>query len=309
MHLFAGDLTAATSLTNEAQAAMAATGSNLAPYGALGVAAFRGDEAAAVTLLETTMEDITRRDEGVGITFAEWANAALNNGLGRYDDALTAAQRATSYLEDAGSWIWPMVELIEAAARNGVTDTATDAYDRLAEMTSASRTDWALGLQARSRALLSDGEAAERLYRESLTLLGRTRLRVTWLALTCCTANGCAGNAAAATHAINCAPPTVCSKQSAWKHSPNAPTKSCARPARPPASAPRSDNKTSLRRKPRSPVSPATDFRTRKSALGCSSAHTVQYHLRKIFAKLGITSCSQLDRVLPNDPSADRPTH
>ncbi len=178
LHLFSGDLTTATSLTREAHTAMEATGSNLAPYGALGVAALRGDEAAAVTLLEATMDDVTRRGEGVGITFAEWANAALNNGLGRYQDALGAARRATTYLDDAGSSIWPVVELIEAATRSGVRDAATDAYDRLAEMTSASRTDWALGLQARSQALLSDGEAAEHLYRESLTLLGRTRLRV-----------------------------------------------------------------------------------------------------------------------------------
>ena len=87
MLLFAGELTAAASLTDEVQAVKEATGSGLAPYGALGLAALRGDEAEALALIEATMEDVTRRGEGVGITFAEWANAVLNNGLGHYDKA------------------------------------------------------------------------------------------------------------------------------------------------------------------------------------------------------------------------------
>ena len=85
--LFAGELTAAASLIDEVQAVKEATGSGLAPYGALGLAAFRGDEAGALALIDATIEDVTRRGEGVGITFAEWANAALNNGLGHYDEA------------------------------------------------------------------------------------------------------------------------------------------------------------------------------------------------------------------------------
>ena len=108
MLVFAGDLTAAASLTGEAQAVKEATGSNLAPYGALGLAAVRGDETETLALLEATKEDVTRRGEGAGITFAEWANAVLNNGLGRYPDALSAARRATSYEADLGSMIWPM---------------------------------------------------------------------------------------------------------------------------------------------------------------------------------------------------------
>ena len=301
MRLFAGDLTGATSLTHEAQAAMGATGSNLAPYGALGVAALRGDEKAAATLLETTMEDVTRRGEGVGITFAEWANAALNNGLGRYQDALTAAQRATSYLDDGGSSIWPMVELIEAATRSGVTDAATDAYGRLAEMTSASRTDWALGLQARSGALLSDGDAAEHLYRESLMLLGRTRLRVDlarahllygeWLRRQrrrsdareqLRTANGMfeaigmEGFAERASRELR-ATGEAARKRTPAKHEDlTAQEAQIARLARDGLSNPEIGTRLFI------------------------SAHTVQYHLRKVFAKLGITSRSQLDRVLPS---------
>ena len=178
MLLFAGDLTAAASLTDELQAVKEATGSGLAPYGALGLAALRGDEAGASALIDATIKDVTRRGEGVGITFAEWANAVLNNGLGHYDKAAAAGRRATAYDEDLARCCWSLVELIEAAARSGMTETATRAYHRLAEMTSASGTDWALGVQARSHALLSEGDAAERLYRESIARLGKTRLRV-----------------------------------------------------------------------------------------------------------------------------------
>jgi DNA-binding CsgD family transcriptional regulator len=176
--LFAGELTAAASLIDEVQAVKEATGSGLAPYGALGLAALRGEEAEALAVIDATMEDVTRRGEGVGITFAEWANAVLSNGLGHYDKAAAAAQRACSFDDDIGELLWPTVELIEAAARTGMTEAAASALDRLEEMTSASDTDWGLGVRARSRALLSEGEAAERLYRESIARLGRTRLRI-----------------------------------------------------------------------------------------------------------------------------------
>jgi len=176
--LFAGELTAAASLIDEVQAVKEATGSGLAPYGALGLAALRGDEVEALAVIDATMEDVTRRGEGVGITFAEWANALLSNGLGHHDKAAAAAQRACSFDDDIGELLWPTVELIEAAARTGMTEAAASALDRLDEMTSASGTDWGLGVRARSRALLSEGEAAERLYRESIARLGRTRLRI-----------------------------------------------------------------------------------------------------------------------------------
>jgi tetratricopeptide (TPR) repeat protein len=176
--LFAGELAAAASLIDEVQAVKEATGSGLASYGALGLAALRGEEADALAVIDATMEDVTRRGEGVGITFAEWANALLNNGLGDYRKAAAAAQRACSYDEDLGELLWPTIELIEAAARVGMTEVAASALDRLEVMTGASDTDWGLGVWARSRALLSEGEAAERLYRESIARLRRTRLRV-----------------------------------------------------------------------------------------------------------------------------------
>ncbi|MGH3393338.1 MAG: AAA family ATPase, partial [Streptosporangiaceae bacterium] len=178
MLLFAGELAAAAALIDEAEAAKDATGTGLAPYGAMGLAALSGDEAPAVALIAATIQDATRRGEGVGITIAHWADAVLHNGLGRYDQALEAAGRASSYEDDPGSLIWTTVELIEAAARCGATEAAARALGRLEEMTRASDTDWGLGILARSRALLAEGAAAEELYAESITRLGRTRLRV-----------------------------------------------------------------------------------------------------------------------------------
>src|SRR5207244_790677 len=95
---------------------------------------------------------------------------------GRYEDAVDAAQRAGEHPEEL-PFAWGLVELIEAASRSGKAARAADALQRLSETTRASGTDWALGIEARSRALLSDGEAAERLYREAIDRLGRTRVR------------------------------------------------------------------------------------------------------------------------------------
>jgi DNA-binding CsgD family transcriptional regulator len=102
----------------------------------------------------------------------------LGNGLGQPHDAVAAAERATEYRGDLGFSRWSLVELVEAAAHTGMTETAAAAYRRLTEMTGPAGTDWALGLAARSRALLSDGDKAEGGYREAIDRLGRTRIRV-----------------------------------------------------------------------------------------------------------------------------------
>jgi DNA-binding CsgD family transcriptional regulator len=176
--LFAGELTAAAALLDETRTVEEATGNPPWPYGALSLAAFRGNEAGAAALIDSIMRDVTQRGEGYGITAAEWANAVLSNGLSRPRDALAAAQRATEYHGDMGFSKWALVELVEAAARTGMTETAAGAYRRLTAMTSPAGTDWALGLAARSRALLSDGDEADDSYREAIDRLGRTRLRV-----------------------------------------------------------------------------------------------------------------------------------
>lgn len=177
MLLFAGDLTAVASLADEIRAVTEATGSNLAPYAALGLAALRGRHAEASALIESTTRDVTLRGEGVGIATIEWENAVLGNGLGRYRGAMTAAQNVLAYQRDPGAPNWAAAELIEAAVRSGMTEIAADTYRWLAERTSASGTDWALGVEARSRALLTEGETAEALYQESITYLGHSRVR------------------------------------------------------------------------------------------------------------------------------------
>jgi DNA-binding CsgD family transcriptional regulator len=176
--LFAGELTAASALLDETRTVEEAIGSAPWPYGALSLAAFRGQEASAAELIKDLMQDATRRGEGLGITAAEWANAVLSNGLGRYEAAMAAAQRATAYHGDLGFSNWALVELVEAAARSGMTEAAAGAYRRLTAMTSLAGTDWALGLAARSRALLSEGDEADGCYREAIARLGRTWLRV-----------------------------------------------------------------------------------------------------------------------------------
>jgi DNA-binding CsgD family transcriptional regulator len=121
------------------------------------------------------MDGVTSRGEGRGVT-SQYAAALLYNGLGRHDRALTAAELASQY-DDIGVLGWSLTELIEAAARTGQPARASDALRRLSQTTRASGTDWALGTEARSRALLSEGQTAENCYREAIERLGRTRMR------------------------------------------------------------------------------------------------------------------------------------
>jgi len=175
-HIVAGELAAAASVVEEMQVAVEATGTDMAPFGALGLAALRGS-ADASALIEATLR-ASLHGQGLAISAAGWAGAVLNNGLGRYDVALTAAQRSAEIDYELGYSNWAMVELIEAAARGGTRDAAIGAHRRLAEQATAAGTDWVLGLEARSRALLSEGGDAEDCYRESIEQLGRTRARV-----------------------------------------------------------------------------------------------------------------------------------
>jgi ATP/maltotriose-dependent transcriptional regulator MalT len=101
----------------------------------------------------------------------------LSNGLGRYEDALGAAEQAAEYPHELWPSTWVAVELIEAASRTGEVERAADAMKRLTRSARAGGSDWGLGVEARSRALLSDGDAAERLYQEAIERLQRTPLR------------------------------------------------------------------------------------------------------------------------------------
>jgi DNA-binding CsgD family transcriptional regulator len=177
--LFAGKLTAAASAVEELQAASRAIGDNLAlaQYGELALAAFTGRAEEVTVLLETTLRDAARRGEGAGITMGEWASALLNNGRGRYQAALAAARRATGYPEDLSWRNMALAELVEAAVRSGDIESARAAYSQLTETTRGSGTDWALGIQARSQALLMAGAEANVLYEEATERLGRAGVR------------------------------------------------------------------------------------------------------------------------------------
>jgi DNA-binding CsgD family transcriptional regulator len=178
VHLFAGEFAEAASMVAEAESVSEAIGSSIAPYGALALAVLQGREAEAIKLTEATKADVERRGEGEGLSFVHWATAVLCNGLGRYQEALAAAQQASN--DSPALWFvnWAEVELIEAATRVGAPDRAAGALQRLSESTGPSGTDWALGIEARSRALVSDGEAAEILYRDAIDRLGRAGLRL-----------------------------------------------------------------------------------------------------------------------------------
>jgi len=178
-HVLLGDLTAAESLLEELHAATAATGEPAWPHSAVMLAAWRGCEDHLVTLIAATSSEVRRRGEGIGLTIVGWAQAVLYNGLGRYEDALAPATQAGDALPQEMSLLarGTLTELIEAATHSGETELAAAAFDRLSRLARANATDWALGLEARSRALLSNGQAAEDAYREAIDRLGRTRLR------------------------------------------------------------------------------------------------------------------------------------
>jgi DNA-binding CsgD family transcriptional regulator len=175
VHLHAGELAAAQALVDEADAITEATGGTRLTYTSLALAAWRGAEAEASRLIEAGVRAATARGEGRAIGLAEYATAVLNNGLGRYEAALAAARRACAY-DDLGFYGWSLIELVEAAARSGSPEAATAAALELGERTRAAGTDWALGVGACSQALVTDGPAADALYREATERLGRSRV-------------------------------------------------------------------------------------------------------------------------------------
>jgi DNA-binding CsgD family transcriptional regulator len=300
--LLGGELTASQSLAAQAQAATEATGGTLAPYGALSLAALRGDEPAVSALIDAASQEVTARGEGAGMTASGMATALLYLGHGRYQEALPGAQLATASPGTIGAPPWALAELIEAAVRSGKTDLAADAYERLAGMTDASDTDWALGHQARASALLSQDAEADDHYREAIARLQRTGMRIClarahllygeWLRRErrrtdarqqLRTAFDMLDSMGVAAFAERARRELLATGETARKR----------------AIGSRNDlltaQETQIARLARDGLS--------NPEIGARlyiSAHTVQYHLRKVFAKLGITARSQLDRVLPD---------
>lgn len=178
MRTFLGELSTAGALLEEQRAVVEATRTPLAWYGPLFLAAWQGRAAEAFELIESGLRENERRGEGDGVIACGWAKALLCNSLGRYEEALAAAERATERPVEIGTPYWAsLVELVTAAARSGRPERARDASEWLTRMTRASGTDWALGLGARCRALLSEGATAERSYRAAIDRLSRTRVR------------------------------------------------------------------------------------------------------------------------------------
>jgi len=174
---WSGDFEVAEALSAEDDAVREATGTLISPYGAMLLAAFRGRDDESSVLADATIEDAVARGEGLGVQLARWATAVVDNGLGRYEDALTAATIASD--ETAGLFIstWALPELIEASVRTGQTHLGMAALERLADATRAAHSDWSLGVEARSRALLSDDEEAEACYQEAVHRFSSTPLR------------------------------------------------------------------------------------------------------------------------------------
>ncbi|MGY1679291.1 ATP-binding protein [Geodermatophilus sp. SYSU D01176] len=176
--LLTGDLATAASLVEETRSVLEVTKTSLAPYGEVGLLAVRGDAEQAEPLIRSCLEDVTARGEGAGVTMVQWARAVLCNGLGRYAEALPAARDAAACPPELGPATWALLELVEAGARTGDTGPAAAALEELSGMTRVSGTDWALGTEAAARALLSGGSTAEDLHREAVDRLARTSVRV-----------------------------------------------------------------------------------------------------------------------------------
>lgn len=177
VYAFFGELQGAVLLQEELRAVTEATGIAPDPAASLSLAALRGSESEFAHLITTTIREAESRGEGIALSNAEFLSGCLYNGLGRYDAALAAVVPAERYRKE-GSVIWALTELVEAAVRSGQPERAQHALERVQETTSAAGTDWALGIEARLRALLSDSHDADELYREAISRLSRTRIRV-----------------------------------------------------------------------------------------------------------------------------------
>ncbi|HUE26712.1 MAG TPA: LuxR C-terminal-related transcriptional regulator, partial [Solirubrobacteraceae bacterium] len=178
MHVVSGELASAAALLDELSPITDAIGIAEVTFAPLYLAAFRGSETEFLALSETTVREAIARGEGFALAINEFVSGVLYNGLGRYDAVLAAhghpGRRSVVTRLPRGA----LPELIEAAVRSQELQLAESALERLAEQTRASGTEWALGLEARARALLTEGDSAESLYREAIERLEHTRARV-----------------------------------------------------------------------------------------------------------------------------------
>jgi DNA-binding CsgD family transcriptional regulator len=172
-----GDFASTSLLIAEVDAVKQTTGTRIAPHAALAVAGIRGHEAEASELIDGIVTDATAAGQGTAVQYARWANSVLMNGLGRYEEALAAAAEASEHTPELHIATWALSELVEAATRMEDTELARSGLVRLSEHTEGSDADWALGIHARSSALVAERDVAEPLYCEAIERLGRTRLQ------------------------------------------------------------------------------------------------------------------------------------
>lgn len=302
LELLAGRLSEAAALAEQLAAVTHEIGCDQTACGEVCVAAFRGREKETRRMADTIQQDAHRRGEGIGVTATEWAKAVLYNGHGRYDEASAAAEIATG-TNDPGPATWALAELVEAAVRSGAAAQATDALKRLSS--GFLGTEWASGVAARSRAMLLEGNRAEQLYREAIQHLARTTMRTElarahlvygeWLrresrrvdardqlhtAFEMLNAMGLDAFADRAWRELVATGETVRKRKADAPNDLTAQEAQIALLARDGLSNPEISIQLFI------------------------SARTVEWHLRKVFTKLGITSRRQLRHALPDGASS-----
>jgi DNA-binding CsgD family transcriptional regulator len=293
-----GDLAGAALLNAESEAVSEATGSRFWPSGSLRLLALRGREASASVAITTEIQRAAAA--GRGMPAASWAASVLYNGLARYEEAATAAREATANTFDPWHSMWALPELVEAASRIGNAELAHEAIELLARTTQPAGTDFALGLEARSRALLSTGEDAHHLYRQAIDHLARSEVRTElarahllygeWLrregrrveareqlrqAYDLCSAIGMEAFADRARRELSATGEKVRKRSPETRDELTPQEEQIARLARDGYSNPEIAAQLFI------------------------SARTVEWHLRKVFSKLGVTSRRQLRTALP----------
>jgi DNA-binding CsgD family transcriptional regulator len=304
-HLFAGDLSTAARLIDEDRLIAEVTGNPPVGYAAMALPAWQGQQAQASELIEATSRAATARGLGRMVSFADYASSVIYNGLGRHDAARNPAWRAFQR-DELGYGPYVVPELAEAASRTGDVELVRAALQWLSERTRAAPTEWALGIEARVRALLSQGDAAEPHYRESIDRLGRTHVRVQlarahllygeWLrrqrrrldaraqlriAHDMLKAMGLEAFAERARRELQATGETARKRSVETRKVLTAQEAVIARLAREGLSNPEIGSRLFI------------------------SARTVQSHLGKVFAKLAISSRGQLDQALASDPATE----